>query len=330
MNKNFGKILFLFTAALLLVSAFALSVGSVSISFSDLLALLQGGGNENYKAILFDIRLPRILAAIAVGGGLSVAGAVLQAILKNPLAEPYILGVSGGGTFAALLSMLFGLSFYFTQLFAFGGSLAVIAVVIALGGKTKNPFNSTTLLLTGVMIGAFFGAAILIVLTLMRENLQTAVFWIVGSLSFVEPDSSYYVFLFALFVSLFLSFRGYRLNLIALGDEAAETLGVDLNGERTLLLAASGILTGGLVAVSGVIGFIGMIVPHLVRNKFGFDNRLTLPLSFLLGGSVLLLADTFARTVILPAELPVGAITAFFGAPLFVWFLKKKDYYFSS
>ncbi len=323
------KITLFFLFALLAVSFFALTVGSVNIGFKEVWSAFFGKADKTVDAILFELRLPRILLAVAVGGGLSVAGAVLQAVLKNPLAEPYILGVSSGGTFGAMLSMLLGLSFFFTQIFAFAGSLLVIGLIIFLGNKFGLSFRPTTILLSGVMIGAFFGAAILIALTLMRENLQTAVFWLVGTLSFAAPESSVYVFFFSLAVALFLISRSYGLNLISLDNDDSYTLGINVRRERIIQLAASGILTGGLVAVSGVIGFVGMITPHIIRNKFGFDNRIVLPLSFIAGAIILVVADTFARTIILPSELPVGAITAVFGAPLFIWFLKKKDYYFN-
>ncbi len=323
------KILLVSALILLALVFLALGVGSVDLTWREIFSALFGDTNAKVNAVVLQIRLPRILLAIAVGGGLSVAGAVLQSILKNPLAEPYILGVSSGGTFGALVSMLLGFSFFFTQLFSFVGSLIVIALILFLSNEKKVAFNHVGVLLAGVMIGAFFGAAILIVLTLTRENLQTAVFWLVGSLSFAEPSSSYYVFAFASALVFFLSLGGYKLNLIAMENAQGEISGVNIKVARLTFLAATGVLTGALVSVSGVVGFIGMIVPHLVRNKFGFDNRAVVPISFFAGGALLLIADTIARTVILPAELPVGAITAFFGAPVFIWILKKKDYYFS-
>ncbi len=323
------KILFLFSLALVAVFLFSLTIGSVNVGFSEVVSALFGDLHSENALIITQIRLPRVALAIAVGGGLSVAGAVLQSVLKNPLAEPYVLGISGGGTFAALLSMLLGFSFFFTQLFAFAGALFVTAFILYLGSKMRTGFQPTTILLSGVMIGAFFGAAILITVTLMRENLQTALFWIVGTLSFAKPAHSYYAFYVSGFLSFLIFLRGYRLNLIAMENSDEQTLGINMNRERLILLGLSGILTGALVSVSGVIGFVGMIVPHIIRNKFGFDNRFVLPFSFL-GGAILLLAsDTLARTIILPGELPVGAITAFFGTPVFIWLIKKREYGFS-
>ncbi len=328
MNLNSVKILFAFFV-LLVVSFMALAFGSVEIGFWELVRILLGEKSGTFETVVWEIRLPRVLLAIAVGGGLSVAGAVLQAILKNPLAEPYVLGISSGGTFGALLAMLLGLSFTYTQFFAFIGALLVIGFVLSFSSKFNGGFKPVTVLLSGVMLGAFFGAAILILLTLMKENLQTAVFWLIGTLSFAEPTSGFYAIAFSVLISLIIFAKAYRINLIA-ADDGSSAVGINLVRERFVLLALTGVLTGGLVAISGVIGFIGMLVPHLVRNKFGFDNRVVLPLSFLIGAVLLLVSDTFARTVILPAELPVGSVTALFGAPVFIWLLRKKDYYFSS
>ncbi len=329
MNKSLFKIALLYLILLIVLALGSLFLGSVSFDFRTIFSALLGEKNAA-NSIIFELRLPRVLLAIAVGGGLSVAGTVLQSILKNPLAEPYILGISSGGIFGTLLAMLLGLPFFISQIFSFSGSLLVIAIIFFIVLKFKSGFNSVTLLLSGVMIGAFFGALILIILTLMRENLQTALFWLVGTLSFADASQSYYAFVFAVLLSIIISLFGYRLNLIAIGDEKNEAIGINLKNVRITLLILTGILTGGLVAVSGIIGFIGMIIPHIVRNKYGYDNRVVLPISFLVGAIVLLISDTVARIVILPAELPVGAITAFFGAPVFIWFLKKKDYYFTS
>ena len=179
----------------------ALLFGSVKTDFHQLFAIFFGDNNSTLSDIIFKIRLPRVLLAIAVGGGLGTAGAVLQAILKNPLAEPYILGVSSGGTFGAMISFLVGLSFIWTQLFSFVGALFVIFILLQLSNKKGRLVSSSSLLLTGVMLGAFFGAAILIFLTLMRENLQTAVFWLIGSLSFASAANSFYILVFSIILS---------------------------------------------------------------------------------------------------------------------------------
>ncbi len=322
--------IFLSLLGLFFLALIALLFGSVKTDFHQLYAIFFGNNNSTLSDIIFRIRLPRVLLAIAVGGGLASAGAVLQAILKNPLAEPYILGVSSGGTFGAMISFLFGLSFIFTQLFSFTGALLVIFILLKLSNRKGRLIGSSSLLLTGVMLGAFFGAAILIFLTLMRENLQTAVFWLIGSLSFASPADSIYILVFSILISLFLSFLGFRLNLIAMGEEEAGTLGLNVTATKNIALTASGLLVGGIVSVSGVIGFVGMIVPHLIRIKFGFDNRFVIPLSFFAGAALLLISDTIARVIILPGELPVGAITALIGAPVFIYLLRKRFYLYGN
>ncbi len=158
----------------------------------------------------------------------------------------------------------------------------------------------------------------------MRENLQTAVFWLIGSLSFASGGISIYILFFSVSLSVLLSLMGYRLNLISIGEEEAGTLGINVKRTKNIALLLSGVLVGGLVSVSGVIGFIGLLVPHFVRMKFGFDNRFVIPLSFFAGAALLLFSDTIARTIILPAELPVGALTALIGAPIFIYLLRKN------
>ncbi len=322
--KYFYRVLLLSFFILCLLAFFALFFGSIPTSLEQLVGALIGKDHSTLSEIILKIRLPRVMLAIAVGGGLAVSGAVLQAILKNPLAEPYILGVSGGGTFGAMVSFLFGLSFVLTQIFSFIGALFVIFLILGLSNSNKRVMNSDSLLLSGVMVGAFFGAAILIILTLMRENLQTAVFWLIGSLSFANANTTFYVLAFSVSLSAVLSFMGYRLNLISMGEDEVVTLGINVNSVKNVALVISGFLVGGIVSVSGVIGFVGMLVPHLVRSKFGFDNRFVIPISFFAGAALLLISDTIARTIILPGELPVGAITSLIGAPIFIYLLRKR------
>ncbi len=322
--KKFYTALFLSFAGLIFLSAGALLFGSVHTGITDLFQIFGKRSNSAISEIILNIRLPRVLLAIAVGGGLGATGAVLQAILKNPLAEPYILGVSGGGTLGAMISFFLGMSFLWTQLFSFAGALFVIFLLLKLSNSKLGLMSSNSLLLSGVMLGAFFGAAILILLTLMRENLQTAVFWLIGSLSFATGESSFYILIFSSALSVILTLMGYRLNLISMGEEEAGTLGINVNSAKNWALIVSGVLVGGIVSVSGVIGFVGLLVPHFVRMLFGFDNRFVIPFSFFAGAALLLVSDTVARTIILPGELPVGAITALIGAPVFIYLLRKN------
>lgn len=320
---NIYKIVFL--AIITLIIAFAsLCVGSVSISFADLFkAIFSQNANETYSQIIFEIRMPRVLLAIAVGGGLSVVGSVFQAILMNPLAEPYILGISSGGAFGAVISFLIGTAFIGSQLFAFGGALLVIFLVFVFS-KRFGEIDSTRLLLSGVMIGSFFAAAILLMMNLLNDSLRSVVFWLMGNLATAEKQYVYFVFPFSIIISFLLTLNAHKYNVMALGSENAKYLGINvkfINNETYIL---SSFLVGSIVSVSGIIGFVGLLVPHLCRLIFGVDNRIIIPASFFVGASYIIIADTIARTVIAPAELPVGAITALIGAPVFIYLMRKN------
>ncbi len=320
--KKFMIFLFLSLGLLFLVAFSSLFFGSVEFSYSDFLSIFRENPTKNAQIILL-LRFPRILSAIAVGGGLAVAGSVLQVILKNPLAEPYILGISSGGTFGALISFWLGLSFAFTQFFSFIGAMIIILLLFLISSK-NHLRTPTNFLLFGVMIGAFFGSSILIILLLMKENLQTAIFWLVGTLSFINSEKTYFVMIFSFSLSAIIFLGSFKLNLLASNDEHIRTLGINKNRLENIFIILTTVLVGGLVSVSGVIGFVGMIIPHIVRIFVGYDNRYVIPMSFIWGGILLLIADSFARTIILPSELPVGAITAIFGAPIFIYLLRKN------
>lgn len=314
---------------LLLVGSAIVSLisGSADIGIAEILnSFFSSSKNEIFTQIIFDIRLPRILLAIGVGGGLSVAGAVFQSLLMNPLADPYILGVSSGGSFGAVLSLFLGLSFIGVQIFSFIGAAAVIILVLIIGHKYGR-LQQNILLLTGVMIGAFFGASILLIVTLMNDTLRTAIFWLVGNLSMADAFTSYYILIFSIIISTGLVLNAYKLNLLAMGDEDASNLGLNLRFVKTMFYLFGSLLVGIVVSVSGVIGFVGLLIPHVTRLLFGSDNRMVLPSSFLIGASFLILTDTLARTIISPTELPVGALTAIIGAPIFIYLLKRKSGY---
>ncbi len=311
----------------IIIALFGVSVGSVRISFFKILGILFGEAKDTVlQKIIWEIRLPRILMAIAVGGGLSVAGAVFQAILQNPLAEPYILGISSGGSFGAVLSFVLGLSFFGTQILAFAGALIVVLIVFLLG-RRFGEIEPGVLLLSGVMVGAFFGSGILIMTSMLDTSLRTAIFWLIGSLSFAETKNLYFVLPVTIFATVILIFNSYKYNVLAIGSEGAKQLGINTNRVKNIAYIVSSLLVGSVVSISGIIGFVGLIVPHVSRMLFGQDYRIIIPSSFFLGASFLILADTLARSVIAPAELPVGAVTAIIGAPVFIYLLKKKFQY---
>jgi iron complex transport system permease protein len=301
-----------------------LLIGSVHVSIGDLFSVIfDSTKNSTVSQIIFDIRLPRILYAIAVGGGLSIAGAVFQALLMNPLAEPYILGISSGGTFGAVLSFLIGASLITTQVFSFVGAISVMLIVFILG-KRFGELEPNVLLLSGVMVGAFFSAAILLMMGLLNNSLRTAVFWLIGNLSIADKQSLIWVLPTTFIVSFILILLSNKYNIISLGVENAKQLGVNTTLLRNSTYILTSIMIGALVSVSGIIGFVGLLVPHICRMVFGVDNRIVLPASFFIGAAYLTLADTIARSVVSPAELPVGAVTALIGAPVFIYLLRKR------
>lgn len=311
---------------LICTSLFSLLLGSASINIVELFSSFSASSTGTIQEIIFNIRIPRLLLAIGVGGGLSVAGAVFQSLLMNPLADPYILGVSSGGSFGAVFALLLGLSFMWVELFSIIGASIVILLVFIIGHRFGK-LQPNILLLTGVMIGAFFSAAILLLLTFLNDTLRTAIFWLVGNLAMADNFSAYYIVVLSLILSVVLSLFGYKLNLLAMGDEDASNLGLNPKKIKSVIYILASVLVGIIVSVSGIIGFVGLLIPHFVRILFGSDNRIVVPASFLVGAIFLVFTDTIARTVILPSELPVGVVTAMIGAPVFIYLLKKRTSY---
>ena len=308
---------------LVIVASIGLSVGSVGVPFERLLGVLAGGGSDVDRTILMDLRLPRVLMAILVGAGLSVAGSVFQALLRNPLAEPYILGISSGGTVGAVIAIGLGLSALLVPAASFAGSILVMGIVYAAAHR-RGQLDTYALLLSGVMTGAFFNALILLVIAVFNQELRNAFLWLMGNLSGARPATLAVVAPPALLAMGGLIWLSRMFNLISTGDESAIQLGVNVPAvKRTAYLLAS-LLTGVVVSVSGVVGFVGLIIPHICRILFGPDHRLLLPASALLGGSFMVLADVVSRVVLAPTEIPVGAVTAALGAPVFIYLLRKS------
>lgn len=304
----------------------SLASGTVAIPFSSVLSFLTGGALlEEHRTILLSIRLPRVLLAAVAGGGLSVAGAVFQALLRNPLAEPYILGVSSGGTVGAVVAigLGLGLSFITVPLASFMGSVAVMVLVYTIATR-YGKVEPTTLLLAGVMVGAFFQAIILLLVALFHQEVRNAFLWLMGNLSSVDYPALSIVGAVVVVAAILLYRMSRSYNVIATGDEAAEQLGINVEAIKRASYILASLITGFVVSISGVIGFVGLIIPHICRMLFGYDHRILLPASFLLGATFLTLVDLLSRTLISPAEIPVGAVTAVLGAPVFVWLLRRN------
>ena len=323
--------MFLLFLALGLIS---LCVGSVHIDLIKVLGSLSNAftGTISFSSqeelILFSVRLPRIIFAGIVGASLSLGGVVFQAMLRNPLADPYVLGISGGSALGAIAGIIIGASSFYLgiPLLAFCGALVTVLLVFVVAGGTRGPLLDNSLLLSGVVVNAFFSAAILFFLSIVNSlELHSITFWLMGDLSRAsfQEISLAAICLFTGFLIIYSQAR--KLNLIVQGEETALQLGVNIERTKQLLLIVTSLITAVAVSMAGIIGFVGIMVPHMMRLVFGSDHRLLLPASALFGASFLVVADTLARLVLAPAELPVGVITALCGAPYFIFLLKRKS-----
>lgn len=301
---------------------FAFSVGSYPLSIGQLWSSLQSSGNTVEHTIIWQLRAPRAFVAFVTGGLLSLAGALMQVLLRNPLADPYILGVSGGASVATLISMSLGLGGFWLSGSAFVGALLSILLVFSLA-RGSGSWHPTRLLLTGVVIAAGWGAMINFILSISPEKpLRGMLFWLMGDISHGAPAISGLAVLLLVLLVTFLMAR--QLNILAQGELQASALGINVKPLRISLFLLASLLTAFAVVQAGSVGFIGLIVPHMIRLISGSDHRLLLPASVLLGGSLLLISDTLARTLIAPQQLPVGVITAFIGVPFFLYLLNRN------
>lgn len=300
---------------------FALLAGSVPLSPAEVWLGLSGDGGMA-SALVNELRLPRALTAFATGGLLAIAGALMQVLLRNPLADPYILGVSGGAAVFALLAIMLGLGSFWIDIGAFGGAMLTTLVVFSLS-RGHGGWVPLRLLLTGVVLAAGFSAIISLMLALSPDaSLRGMLFWLMGDLSFAaHPGPRLLLLAGVVLVGLAVA---RPLNVLARGDLQASALGVAVRPLRVGIYLASSLITAVAVTTAGSIGFVGLVVPHLVRLATGQDHRLLLPAAALAGGSLLVVADTLARTVVAPRQLPVGALTALLGVPLFLLLVSRQ------
>lgn len=299
----------------------ALTVGSVPLPLGRVVHALGGGGDALTRTLVLELRLPRAVTAFAVGGLLALAGALMQVLLRNPLADPYILGVSGGAAVGALLSLLFGLAGYWVSGSAFLGALISMLIVFVLA-HGRGGWTPTRLLLTGIVVAFGWGAAISLLLVLSdNASLRGMLFWLMGDLSY---RSGGWLALIVLIVGLVVCLPFARhLNVLARGETLAEALGVAVRPFSIAIYIVASLFTAVAVTEAGAIGFVGLVIPHLLRLVSGSDHRTLLPGAVLAGGSLLMLADTLARTVIAPEQLPVGVVTAAIGVPVFLYLLNR-------
>lgn len=312
---------------LVAVCSASLLLGTADITPKQVLAIASGDddGQGHAKLILLEIRLPRIALAALVGYALALGGVVFQAVLRNPLADPFILGVSSGSAFGAIIGITLGLGFGFgIPAMSFAGALLTLFLLLTIGTRGIAA-ESSTILLAGVIINAFFTAVIMFFVSVASDaKLHSMLFWLYGDLSQTSVIDVYLIGP-VLLVSTFVLYGFSRhLNLLTAGEDAATRLGVDVTRTKLVLLVVVSVMIGTVVAFSGLIGFVGLIVPHLTRMTVGSDHRLLIPLSALGGAAFLVAADTLARTLISPSELPVGVICAFLGAPFFMFLLRTK------
>ena len=314
----------LFGGLVLLVAAsfaLALTTGSANLSITESLQPLFGGATDEVRSLILDLRLPRALTAFAVGGLLALAGVLMQVLLRNPLAEPYILGSSGGAAVAALLAILFGMSSLIVDASAFAGAMAATVLVFAIAHGTGS-WTPARLLLTGVVLAAGFGAATTLLLAMSPDrNLRGMLFWLMGDLSFAFDPERCLIILAALLTAATAGAR--HLNVLARGEVQAAIVGLPVKGVRYAIFAAASLATAVSVTTVGVIGFVGLVVPHQIRQLAGSDHRVVVPASALAGGTLLVVADTLARTLMAPRQLPVGALTAAIGVPLFLVLMSR-------
>ncbi len=325
-------LLFLGLVALILASA---CLGSIDIPVQDVLGILAsppwGAGSgqsvqpDVQSVIIWDVRLPRILTAAAVGAGLASSGAVFQGILLNPLAEPYTLGVSAGAAFGASLVLLFGidfLGFWSLPLMAFAGAGLTLILVLVLS-STAGGFSSTNLILSGVIVTSILSAGMSFLKYLAQEDVAVIIFWLLGSFASSTWSEFWLVCAFLGLIVIVFLYAARDLNLLCLGGRVARSMGVDSSRSRLFLLLAGSLLAAVCVSVSGIIGFVGLVIPHMMRFLTGPDHRLLLPASILAGALLLLAADTITRSL-LPQEVPIGVLTALLGGPFFFIIFRSR------
>lgn len=341
-QRRFGKKLGLWLLpllfVLLLVVIGSVSLGSAQLSFYVVWKIIlshvpfipdmEKDWSKAAEVIVWNIRMPRILLAILVGAALALAGVAYQGVLRNPLADPYILGVSSGASLGAACFMMFGQGIalfgqWTLPLIAFicgMGTLFVVYRLAYIAGKVQ----METLLLSGVVVQAFLGAGLSLVMSMSGEKMQRIFYWLMGSLTLSDWSSGAVVAPYVIVGGLIIFLFASELNLLAFGEQKAHHLGMNVERTRLVILIAASLTAGAAVSVSGVIGFVGLIVPHIMRAIVGSDHRVLLPVSAVAGAILLIAADTIARTVMEPQELPIGVITAFLGAPFFGYLLRKR------
>lgn len=325
MSKS--SVAYIVSAAVLLAAVWlGVSIGSVKIPIS---TLWNPGADATATNILWKIRMPRVVLAGLVGASLAISGAAFQGLLKNPLADPYTLGVSSGASVGAVMTLFFGISIpflgiYTLPVFSMVGAALTMFLVLGFARLVDRAMRMETIILTGIIFGSFLGSVLSLMIALTGEELRQIIGWLLGSVSMRGWSYITMILPFVVVGSFMLWLNRRELNAMLFGEERAHHLGVNVKRRKFTILIGGSILTGSAVAVSGTIGFVGLVVPHMTRLLWGSDHRHLLTLSFMNGATLLIICDLIARTIISPTELPVGVITAFIGAPVFAFIFYKQ------
>lgn len=338
-RRHYKALFLVMTVVLLLLILITSMLGVADISIRQAAAILLHklpivgsrvsleGLGENYVNIIWKLRLPRILLAGLVGVGLSVSGASFQSMFKNPMADPYVLGVSSGSALGATLAIVLGVSGIVgvggVTAMAFVGAISTVFIVYNIA-RVGNKVPIVSLVLAGISVSYLFSAVISIMMIFNRTQVDKIVFWLMGSVSTASWSEVAILFPFVLGGAVVISVFSRDLNVMLLGDESATSLGIEVEKVKKLLLVVNSVIVAVSVSVSGIIGFVGLIIPHTIRLLLGPDNRALIPFSAVAGAIFMIASDTLARTIAPPAEIPVGAITSVFGAPYFIYLLIKN------
>lgn len=310
----------------LLLAIVCCMFGGINYSLTDLREMVFQPEKvpENLRFIFLRLRLPRVIVAAMVGASLGVCGTVYQSVFRNPLSDPYVLGVSSGASLGAAIAFVIGLKYSFVGVgvFAFAGAMLTVLLILRLA-SIGSKLHTATLLLSGIALNFMISAVISFILILHHDKMEDIMMWTMGSLSSASWGSVWLLTPVTLIGIGFLYAYSKELNILLMGDKAAQSLGVDVQKTNRILLIASSLIVAIAVSTSGVIGFVGLVIPHIVRLFMGADNKRIIPFAALLGGCFMMAADTFARTVVQPSELPVGSITALIGSPFFLYLLYR-------
>lgn len=338
-NKvRYGVTLGLLALSLVFFIVLFSTIGSADIKITDTFRIIASkisflnmeapDISKSQVSIIWNLRLPRVLLGVIVGASLSMAGAAFQGMFKNPMADPYVIGISSGAALGASIAIILKINFEILgfstiSLFAFIGALIAVTLVYNIA-KVKNQVPVTTLLLSGVAIGQFFTAIMSFLMVFFNNDMNKIIYWTLGSLSGKGWDPVLTISIPVILGMLLLSLYARDLNIMLTGEESAKSLGVNVERTKIYIILIGTFITSIAVSVSGIIGFVGLIIPHIVRLIIGPDHRILLPASALMGGIFMIFADTIARTIISPIEIPVGIITAIFGGPFFIYLLRSK------